>query len=454
MQKALLFSLLIAFIGCNQPQQKKETIGFPEGSIAPAWTRNAAIYEVNIRQYTPEGTINAFSEHLQEIKALGTDILWLMPIFPIGKENRKGELGSAYAVKDYRAVNPDFGTIEDLERLVAKAHSMGMYVILDWVANHTAWDNTLTKSHPDWYYKDDEGNFRPPVDDWSDVVHLNYESQELRNYMIESLKFWVTNANVDGFRCDVAGMVPTDFWEDARKTLDEVKPVFMLAEAEQADHLDYAFDMNYGWELHHIMNKIAQGEMNVNNLTEYLKKYNNQYGSDAYRMNFITNHDENSWNGTINERMGEAQKAVAGLMTTLPGMPLIYSGQEAGLSKKLKFFEKDTIEWGDSDLRGFYTTLLQQKKVNEALWNGEAGGPLQELSTNQSETIFAFSREKESDKILAIFNLSSEATDFEFTQAVDINGLNDLFENGASDKLSRPLISMNPWEYIILTSTK
>jgi alpha-amylase len=452
MQKTLFLSLFIVLMGCNQPQEKKEVIGFPEGSIAPAWTRNASIYEVNIRQFTPEGTINAFSEHLPEIKALGTDILWLMPIFPLGNENRKGGMGSAYSVKDYRAVNPDFGTLEDLKQLVSKAHSLGMYVILDWVANHTAWDNPLTKSHPDWYYRDEDGAFRPPVADWSDVIHLNYESQELRNYMIESLKFWVTNANVDGFRSDVAGMVPTDFWEDARKALDEVKPVFMLAEAEQADHLDYAFDMNYGWELHHIMNKIAKGEMSVSNLTAYLKKYKNQYGPDAYRMNFITNHDENSWNGTINERMGEAQKAMAALMATLPGMPLIYGGQEAGLDKRLRFFEKDTIVWGENKLRSFYTTLLQQKKANEALWNGEAGGALVELKTNKSEDIFAFTREKDGDKIIAVFNLSSEATTFEFTRQVDIGGLNDLFNNSGAERLLTRFIEMEPWEYIILTS--
>jgi alpha-amylase len=453
MQKNLILSLIIlVFAGCSQPPKQEETISLPEGSVAPEWTRSASIYEVNIRQYTPEGTINAFSEHLPEIKELGTDILWLMPIYPIGVEQRKGSLGSPYSVFDYQAVNPDLGTMEDLKEMVNKAHSMGMYVILDWVANHTAWDNPLTKSNPEWYYKDETGNFKPPVADWSDVIQLNYENEGLRAYMIASLKFWINNADVDGFRCDVAGMVPTDFWEEARTELDEVKPVFMLAEAEQADHLDYAFDMNYGWELHHIMNKIAQGEMNVNNLTEYLKKYHSQYGADAYRMNFITNHDENSWNGTINERMGEAQKAMAGLMATLPGMPLIYSGQEAGLDKRLKFFEKDTIDWKESAYRPFYSTLLQLKKKNQALWNGEAGGEIKILNSSMGKSIFAFSREKDGDKIIAVFNLSKETTTFSFSPPVKTDGLSDLFGNGGVEKLSATTISLRPWEYIILTS--
>ena len=375
-----------------------------------------------------------------------------MPIHPIGKENRKGTLGSAYSIYDYRAVNPDYGSLDDFKNLVSKAHSMGMYVILDWVANHTSWDNELTILHPEWYYKDENGNFKPPVDDWSDVIHLNYENEGLREYMIGSLKYWIEAADVDGYRCDVAGMVPNTFWEEARKELDKVKPVFMLAEAEEVDHLNYAFDMNYGWELHHIMNKIAQSEMNVGNLTEYLEKYDTQYGADAYRMNFTTNHDENSWNGTINERMGDAQYAMAGLMATLPGMPLIYSGQEIGLDKRLKFFEKDTIDWKENDFRSFYTSLIQQKKKNKALFNGEAGGELNILSTNQPEAVFAFSREKDGDKILAVYNFSSEATQFEFSEPVNIIGLQDLFINGSEEKLTTTSVSLDPWEYIILTS--
>ena len=498
MRTSFILTLIILVVAsCSSPESNEETINFPEASIAPDWTRNASIYEVNIRQHTPEGTINAFSSHLPEIKALGTDILWLMPIFPVGEkfrkatqntlieeiedpEERKKYLGSPYAIKDYKAVNPDFGTDHDFRAFVQKAHDLGMKVILDIAANHSAWDHEWITSHPEYYSKIAPGTtpWNPdwmsqhpefyaeltergltyPIDegetDWWDTAELNYDNADLRAEMIDILKYWVEEFNVDGYRCDVAMQVPTDFWEEARKELDKQKPLFMLAEAEQIDHLNYAFDMNYGWELHHIMNNIAKGEMNVNNLTEYLAKYKTQYGPDAYRMNFITNHDENSWNGTLNERMGDAQLAMAGLMATLPGMPLIYSGQEAGLDKRLRFFEKDTIDWQESELRSFYTSLLQQKKINKALWNGEAGGELNILNTNQAETIFAISREKDGDKILAVFNFSNEATQFEFSQPINVSGLQDLFINGSEEKLSTKSVSMGPWEYIILTSKR
>ena len=494
----IIITLLAAFVSCNTPQVQQEVIGFPEGSIAPEWTRNASIYEVNIRQHTAEGTINAFSEHLDSIHDLGADILWLMPIFPVSEkfrkatqkslveeiedpEERKKYLGSYYAIKDYKAVNPDLGTANDFRALVLKAHSLGMKVILDIAANHSGWDHEWITTHPEYYTRVEKGSMpwkaewmkeHPefyaelsekgltyPMDkndetDWWDTADLNYDNDELRSEMISAFKFWVQEYDVDGYRCDVAMRVPTDFWEETRKALDEIKPVLMLAEAEEIDHLNYAFDMNYGWELHHIMNKIAQGEMNVNNLTEYLAKYDTQYGPDAYRMNFTTNHDENSWNGTLNERMGDAQYAMAGLMTTLPGMPLLYSGQETGLDKKLRFFEKDTIEWTGSELRSFYTTLLQQKKINKALWNGEAGGTLNIIETNKPSEVFAYSREKEGDKVMAVFNFSNQVTEFSFNSPPAIDGLTDLYMKEGDQQLASQSITMEPWAFIILTSKK
>jgi len=483
--------ILILFLAgsCNKSRNEAKNINNPETTTAPNWTRNASIYEANIRQHTPEGTIIAFSEHLQSIKNLGVDIVWLMPIFPVGEkfrkanqktlieeiddpEARKKYLGSYYSIKDYVSVNPDLGSSEDFKAFVQKAHDLDMKVILDIAVNHTAWDHNWFNSNPDYYTKVKAGStpwnadwmkahpqfyaelskkgYTYPIEggetDWWDTADLNYENKDLRAEMIEVLKFWVKEFDIDGYRCDVAMHVPTDFWEEVRKELDQIKPVFMLAEAEEIDHLNYAFDMNYGWELHHIMNKIAQGEMNVGNLTGYLDKYNNQYKPDAYRMNFITNHDENSWNGTINERMGEAQKVMAGLMATLPGMPLIYSGQEVGLDKKLKFFEKDTIEWHESELRSFYTTLLQHKKRNKALYNGVAGGELNILNTSSPEKVFAFSRDNDGDRV------SSDTNEFEFSSAIDTNGLTDLYKNGGEEKLKEANIELGPWEFIILTS--
>ncbi|MCB0494512.1 MAG: alpha-glucosidase C-terminal domain-containing protein [Cyclobacteriaceae bacterium] len=415
------------------------------------WSKNATIYEVNIRQYTPEGTINAFAEHLPELKKLGVEILWLMPIYPIGEENRKGGMGSAYSVKDYRAVNPDYGTMDDLKNLVKKAHESGMYVILDWVANHTAWDNDLVKEHTDWYLKDSLGNFVPPVPDWADVIDLNYDNPEVRNYMTNSMKFWIENADVDGFRCDVAGMVPTDFWDTTRAELDSLKPVFMLAEAEQPDLTVKAFDMYYGWELYHLMNEIAQGKKSVIDLDKYFQKQDTVYSSDDYRMNFTTNHDENSWNGTVKERLGDAAQTMAVLTYAVPGMPLIYSGQEAGLDKRLSFFDKDTIQWKDSPYRELYTKLDQLKKDNAALWNGDFGGKMTRIQTNSDDNVFAIEREKDSNTVVAIFNMSNKEQVVSITDDIESLTLKDYFSGEEVEIEEGSQFTLEPWGYLVLT---
>ena len=238
----------------------------------PEWSKNSVIYEVNVRQYTPEGTFAAFEKHLPELKKLGVDILWLMPINPIGVKNRKGSLGSYYSVKDYKAVNPEFGTEKDLKNLVSKAHEMGMHVIIDWVANHTAWDNVWVKPHPDFFTKDSSGNFVPPIADWGDVIDLNYDNKELWKYMIDAMKYWITNCNIDGFRCDVAAMVPIDFWIEARKELTETKKdIFMLAEADES-YLHRAFDMTYNWPLKDLMHEVSIGKKNADDLVKFFKK--------------------------------------------------------------------------------------------------------------------------------------------------------------------------------------
>ncbi len=407
----VLLLLVFILVSCQnkKPSETDETVKkIPEQTNVNHldWTKNANIYEVNIRQYTPEGTINAFIEHLPRLKNMGVDILWLMPINPIGEKNRKGSLGSYYAVKDYLALNPEFGNMFDLKTLIDNAHEMGMYVIIDWVANHTAWDNQLVTDHPEWYKKDENGNLVSPFD-WTDVLQLDYDNLELRTYMIGALRFWVEEVNIDGYRCDVAGMVPVDFWDDARAELDAIKPMFMLAESEEPELVVNAFDMDYGWEFHHIMNQVAKGEMNASDLTKYFSKIENTYPHGAYRMYFTSNHDENSWNGTVKERLGDAVKTFAALSATVPAMPLIYSGQESGLDKRLRFFEKDTIQWDeDSEYYLFYQTLLSLKKRNKALWNGDFGGEMTILQTSDDTTVFAFIREKEDDKIVALFNLS------------------------------------------------
>jgi 1,4-alpha-glucan branching enzyme len=436
-----LFVLNLVFLtSCTE---KKETQNL-EKVKHPDWSKNLSIYEVNIRQYTPEGTFNAFAQHLPRLKELGTDIIWLMPIHPIGEKNRKGTLGSYYAVKDYLAVNPNYGTEEDFQNLISKIHELGMYVIIDWVANHSAWDNELINSHPDWYTKNEQGEIIPPVDDWTDVADFNYDVPEMRDYMLNALEYWVKEFNIDGYRCDVAGMVPTDFWNNVRFELDKIKPVFMLAEADDPELHTYAFDMTYAWNMHFLWNDIAQGKKSVSDLDEMLNTEQTKYSDSDYRMYFTSNHDENSWKGTTSERLGDAVKTFAVLSATLPGMPLIYSGQEACLDKQLEFFEKDIINWDkECDLSELYSALLSLKKENPALWNGNFGGKFERIKTTADDKVFAFERTKDEHKVITILNLTKESVDFELVNMPEDLKLLELFTN-EDFKLK---YNLSPWDY-------
>lgn len=434
--------ILIFLISCNS---KTSEIKYQEVKH-PEWSKNLSMYEVNIRQYTTEGTFNAFAEHLPRLKELGTDIIWLMPIQPIGEKNRKGSMGSYYAVQDYYGINPEFGTEEDFKNLITKIHELDMYVIIDWVANHSAWDNELINLHPEWYKKDNEGNIIPPVEDWSDVAGFNYEIPELHDYMIDALKYWVQDFNIDGYRCDVAGMVPVDFWNRARYELDKLKPVFMLAEADDPELNKFAFDMTYAWSSHFLWNEIAQGAKSVDDLVKGFADEKMRYKSSDYRLNFTSNHDENSWKGSAIERLGDATKTFAILSVTAPGMPLIYSGQEACIEKRLLFFEKDTINWDkECCLADFYKALFKLKKENPALWNGDFGGAMERISTTADDKIFAFSRIKDENVVITILNISSEELEFELTNVVDDNKLTELFSN---EKFSNKY-KLKAWGYKI-----
>lgn len=413
----------------------------------PDWSKNATIYEVNVRQYTEEGTLDAFDKYLPQLKDMGVDIIWFMPIHPIGELNRKGTLGSYYSVKDYKAVNPEFGTLDDFKKTVKKIHGMGMHVIIDWVANHASWDNVWVKSHPEYFSKDSLGNFYAPVPDWHDVIDLNYDNKELWSAMIDAMKFWVTECNIDGFRCDVAAMVPTEFWNEAREELDEAKPVFMLAEASESYLHKKAFDMTYNWQLKDVMNQIAKGEKDVSALDDRIKKEKKEYAADAYRMNFTTNHDENTWNGTVFERLGESAEAFMVLCSTIEGMPLIYSGQEAGLNKRLDFFEKDPINWKDHRFRNIILTLFNLKKNNKALWNGTSGGKLIRLKTNDDKNLFAFIRQKENNTVFAVFNLSPHRTSVNINSELLNGNYKELFNNSTMEFENSYNGDFEPWSY-------
>ena len=415
--------------------------------VHPAWTKNATIYEANIRQHSKEGSFKKFQAYLPELKKMGVKVIWIMPINPIGEKNRKGELGSYYAVRDYKAVNPEFGTPADFKNLVKAIHAQGMYVIIDWVANHTSWDHAWTTQHPDYYKKDKDGKFVPPVPDWADVISLDYSNQQVRKEMIDAMRFWLTEYNIDGFRCDVAAMVPTDFWNDARKELDKTKKIFMLAEAHEFELQEKAFDMTYGWQYKDLFNDIAKQKKNVKDLDAYLNGEEKHYHPNSYRMLHITNHDLNSWEGTEFERLGDGVETFLVLSNIMKGMPLIYSGQEAGNNKALNFFDRDPIAWKTHHFKALYTKLFQLKKTNKALWNGIEGGEMQRLHTGSDEQVFAFTREKSGNKVVAIFNLSNQAQTAEIETALAKGKLRDAISGAKAPQGDKVKFDLKPWEY-------
>lgn len=414
----------------------------------PEWSYSASIYEVNIRQFSEEGTFDAFRSELPRIREMGVDIIWLMPIHPIGEINRKGTLGSPYSVKDYYGINPDYGTSDDFRNLVEAVHENGMYLILDWVANHTAWDNPLTVSNPEYFETDENGNFMPPHGtDWDDVIQLDFDNQEVWSYMTNALSYWVEEFGIDGYRCDVAYMVPTEFWNQARAELDRIKPVFMLAEADLPELHEQAFDMSYNWKIHHLMAGIAAGEATPRDLEQQIEEDRILFPPNAFRMQFTSNHDENSWAGTVFERLGDSAETFAVLSATIEGMPLVYNGQEAGMDKRLEFFEKDPIEWKESPFRDLYTRLLNLKSDNRALWNGEKGGRLQRIPTDRDESIFAFIREAGDDKVFVVLNLTGNPVDFSLDDSRIAGDYTSLFSGEEKSFPAEVGFSMDPWEY-------
>lgn len=422
---ALLIITGLSFACTNEHAHEGETSDREE-ILPPEWAVNANIYEVNIRQFSEEGTFNAFSEHIPRLQEMGVKILWFMPVHPIGEENRKGTLGSYYSIVDFTEVNPEFGTKEDFRAMVEKAHDHGMKVIMDWVANHTAWDAVWTQTNPEFYETDDDGNFFPPNEDWDDVIQLDVESREMWDAMIGAMTYWVEEYDVDGFRADVAYLLPTEFWDTARERLEEIKPVFMLAEAEEPE-LHSAFDMSYTWYLAQTMRDFGAGEATLADIDEALERNFEMFDKKDYRMVFTTNHDENSWQGSDTDLYGDNYINMKVFAATVWGMPLIYNGQESGLYQSLEFFEKDQIEWGDYKYNDFYATLLDLNTRNQALFNGEIGGDYRKLSTDQDEHIFSYKRTGHHEQVLVILNFSDEQQTFTFEEG-DLGEWTDVFD--------------------------
>ncbi len=420
--------------------------------IHPDWSRDAVIYQINTRQYSEAGTFDAVREDLPRIKDLGVDILWLMPIHPIGEEKRKGPLGSPYAVKDYLGVNPELGTLDDFKALVDAAQGMGMKVIIDWVANHTAWDNPLITEHPDWYTRDADGNMQhPPETDWEDVADLNFDNADLRQYMSDALVYWVEEVGIDGYRCDVAGMVPTSFWNAVRPRLDAVKPTFMLAEWQQPELHEHAFSATYAWRWKEIMQDIVKGDANAADLAGYYADYQSDWPIGAMRMAYTDNHDQNTWDGLPQDIYGDAYELAKVLSFTGEGIPLIYNGQECANPNSLEFFEKDPIVWNcDDPINGFLKDLVKLKTNNPALHNGDWGGRMEMITNDNPTNILSFVRRKGDNTVVFVANLSDQPQSFSFLDELP----HDVFTDMHTERtimLIDAEHTLPPWDYRVFT---
>lgn len=413
----LLLALCIIFIsfGCSSDERPQVSPAQQALIEHPEWTKSANIYEVNIRQYTPEGTFNAFREDLPRLQEMGVDILWLMPIHPIGEKNRKGELGSYYSIKDYRGINPNFGTLDDFKALVEETHERGMKLIIDWVPNHTAWDHPWVTEHPEYYAKDSTGAITYEAD-WTDIALLNYENKELWPKMIDAMRYWINETDIDGFRVDHASHeIPMAFWEQAVPEIDaEKEGLFWLAEWDDPK-LHPVFDASYPWGYFHMTTEVAAGEALLSAIDEYINEETERFPEHAYRMYFTSNHDENSWNGTDEELFGDNFLNFAVLAATIDGMPLVYNGQESGLDKQLEFFQKDTIEWKEYEYQDFYSTLFELKDRNEALWNGQYGGDFVRVYNDQAGSVYSYKRIKNGSEVFVILNFGGAAIEATFS---------------------------------------
>ena len=417
------------------------------------WSYSAVLYEMNVRQLTPEGTLRAAMERLEFLRDLGIDAIWLMPVYPIGEENRKGELGSYYSIRDYKAINPEFGTIEDFDAFVEKAHSLGMKVLLDWVANHTARDAKWLQTKPaDWYEREADGTAKVPWD-WTDTAKLNYANHDVWRGQIDAMRFWIEKHNVDGFRCDMAMLVPIEFWQEATKVLHAIKPdVFMLAEAEELNLFDRAFDMGYAWEIHHMMCDIAKGGRRVWDLRNTLYADRERYPASAMRMMFTSNHDENSWSGSEWSRFGDSLEVMTALTFLWEAaMPLIYTGQEVGYDHSFEFFDKDHIPHYEPNAHTeLYRKLINLKHSQKALQAGEKGGRIIEIENNAKDCLMTFVREKDDSRVVAIMNLSPYTIHADFNNGIYAGHYTNAI---TGDEILLPVhleYDIKPWGYTIL----
>ncbi len=471
---SILFMLLLLF-SCKQDANNKKqqtTPTEPFSFALPDWAKDAVIYEVNTRQFSPEGNFKGIQDQLDRLQDMGIDILWLMPINPISELKRKatGDVlvkdiedvneraqyyGSPYAVADYTAVNPDYGNMADFKNLLKACHARGMKLIIDWVPNHTGWDNAWITDHPEWYTKNVSGEITDPINPdtgeswgWTDVADLDYSNTDMRAEMQKSMLFWIENIGIDGFRVDVAHGIAQDFWDDTAPKLTAANnDIFLLAESEVPSHRnEKTFHADYGWGFHHLMNHIAKGENNAADIDKWHAENKTKY-SRGFHMHFTSNHDENTWAGTVFDRMGEGHRALAVLAATFDGMPLLYSGMEEPMRKRLPFFTKEFIGFKDYAYADFYKALFTLKKDNQAIWNGAHGGELVKLVDH--ENVYAFKREKNGDEVIGIINLSNAQQSITLPEAVKGR---DIFTGQQVDWKGETALGMEPWQYYILSN--
>jgi len=476
MKKTILFFcfcfVLVTSCKDKAPEQALPELKIPYQFKLPDWAKNATIYELNTRQFSPEGNFEGISEQLGRLKEMNVDIIWLMPINPISEKKRKakGDLlvediadpeerkkyfGSPYAVADYKAVNPDYGTMDDFKFLLDKAHNLGIKVIIDWVPNHTGWDNPWIVEHPEWYTQDSIGNIIDPIDyntgkswGWTDVADLNYDNQDMRAAMVDAMVFWLKDVGIDGFRVDVAHGIAQDFWDDTAPQLMKAKPdAFLLAESEVTSHLNNkTFHACYGWSFHHLLNAIAKGEHKAADIDKWFAEEKSKF-KEGFMMHFTSNHDENTWAGTVFDRMGAAHKPLAALTCTFDGMPLLYSGMEEPMRKRLPFFTKEYIGFKDYAYSDFYQALFALKHRNRAIWNGSHGGPLVKLF--EDDHVYAFTREKDGDMVHCVYNLSDKAQSFTNENSVNMM---DVVNKKKVEWRAGQKIDLAPWEFYVLSN--
>jgi cyclomaltodextrinase / maltogenic alpha-amylase / neopullulanase len=449
-----LLGLLLLLQAALVQSVKSQDVSKLQARMPADWVRDGVIYEVYPRAFSQEGNFNGVTAQLDRLKELGVTIVWLMPIHPIGQEKKKGSIGSPYAVRDYYAINPDYGTKEDLKRLITEAHRRGMKVIIDIVANHTSWDSVLMK-HPEFYKRDAKGNITYPHD-WYDIAALNYANQQLRGYMTEMLKYWIREFDLDGFRCDVAGEVPTDFWENARAELDKIKSdIFMLAEAHEADLLVKAFELDYSWPLHSALTDVLQGRKPATDLRVAWKEEVDVWPRGALHLRFSDNHDERR----AIARFGEKGALAASIfMITIDGVPLLYNGMEVGDTTESgapALFEKLPVFWPIAERRKefplFYQKLLSLRRESEALRRGS----LEWVRNSDESRIVTFLRRGKTEDMLVAINFSNTpfagtvdaASAAEFSEATpDITADKKVPQ---TKKLALPVLAMEAYGFRI-----